>query len=86
MIRPEAISISSTVLAAEAMELSARVTAIAAMPSADPLRPASTVPEPRRSSAAANRATVEPLFPASFGSAPPVTITARFPADTCPSV
>ena len=64
-MRPGAVSTSSTVLIAAAMPASARVTATAAPPVAEPSRPASRVPEPCGASAAENRATLTPWLPAS---------------------
>ncbi|CKR51071.1 Uncharacterised protein [Mycobacterium tuberculosis] len=69
---------SSTVLISAAMSASARVTATAAGRFAEPSRPASSVPDPRGASAAANRATLTPWLPASVESAPPVTTTVAF--------
>ncbi|CNH72284.1 Uncharacterised protein [Mycobacterium tuberculosis] len=80
MIRPGAVSTSSTVLIAAAMPASARVTATAAPPAAEPSRPASSVPEPCGASAEENRATVTPWLPASWGSPPPVTTIAALAA------
>src|SRR6516162_7665770 len=80
VIRPGAVSMSSTVLIAEDMPGSARVTATAAPPVAEPSCPASGVPEPCGASAAAHLATLTPWLPASCGSEPPVMTSAAFAA------
>ena len=64
-MRPDSASTSSTVLTAPFSPASDLVTATAAVPDAEPSRPATTVPEPCGARPAANRATVAPWLPAS---------------------